>query len=123
VAEVFAALSADAPLRDSDGGLPAADTAAMHLAAMKLCRLDDLREYLAETGWRDQATGEPRTALIELEARLGREALAVLEKFGMTPASRAALGLDLARTVDVAQVLSEPDPDVRRRMIEEGTDG
>jgi hypothetical protein len=122
VREMCDALGADAPLRDADGELPAADHAAMMVAATAMCRLEDVTAHLATTGFLDQRTGEPRMAVLDLERRLRRDALDALERFGMTPASRAALGLDLARTVDVAQVLSEPDPERRRRMVE-GTDG
>jgi hypothetical protein len=44
--EVFDALAEDAPLRDPDGGLPAADGVTVALLAQALCRLDDVGGYL-----------------------------------------------------------------------------
>lgn len=118
--EVFDALAADAPLRDRDGELPAVDHAAVHLLAQALCRLEDVTDHLDRAGYLDQRTGEPRHAVLDLEARLRREAVALLDRLGMTPTARQRLNLDLVRTFDVAQALSEPDPEVRRRMIEGG---
>jgi len=37
----------------------------------------------------------------------------------MTPRSRARLGLDLARTTDLATAMSESDPDRRARLLAE----
>ena len=37
----------------------------------------------------------------------------------MTPAARARLGLDLARTVDAATAMSHPDPVERERLMAE----
>ena len=34
----------------------------------------------------------------------------------MSPRARAALGVDLARTVDLSTAMSEPDPDRRARL-------
>ncbi len=118
--ELFHALAEDAPLRDPDGELPSVDTAAVHLLAQTLVRLERVKVYLDTTGLFDQKTGEPRQAILDLEARLRREAVSMLDRLGMTPSARARLGLDLARTIDAAQVMSEPDPDKRRLMIEGG---
>ena len=121
--EIFDALALDAPLRDQGGELPAADAGIVQLLAQALCRLEDVTDYLEQTGWLDQKTGEPRTAVLEIERRLQSMTAGLMDKLGMTPASRARLGLDLARTIDAAQVLSEPDPEKRRLMIEGGQDG
>ena len=118
--DLFLALAEDAPLRDPDGELPAVDTAAVHLLAQTLVRLERVTVYLDATGLFDQKTGEPRHAILDLEARLRREAASMLDRLGMTPAARARLGLDLARSIDAAQVLSEPDPERRRLMLEGG---
>lgn len=69
-------------------------------------------------GWRDHKTGNPRPVL-DVEARLRREALDYAEALGMTPRSRARLGLDLVRTVDMATAMSELDPDRRREQLRE----
>jgi phage terminase small subunit len=95
--EVFEALAADAPLRDAGGDLPAADTLAVRLLAEVLVRLDRVAADVRDHGWKDAKTGEPRPVL-ELEGRLRSEALTLARELGMTPASRAKLGLDLVRT-------------------------
>ena len=115
--EVFDALAADAPLRDSAGELPRHDAVAVHELAEALCRLEDVRAHLRDTGWIDQKTGEPRTAVLAVEDRLAGRVGRLLDVLGMTPKSRAALGLDLARTVDLATAMSEPDPALRRSLM------
>ncbi len=42
-----------------------------------------------------------------------------LDALGMTPRSRAKLGLDLARAADLATAMSEPDPVKRERLLRE----
>jgi hypothetical protein len=98
--QVYEALAADAPLRDPDGGLPAADAAAVTLLARCLVRLESVGEYLDRRGW-EREDGDVRPAL-ELEAKLRREAADHLDALGMTPRSRAKLGLDVARGFDLA---------------------
>lgn len=123
--EVFGALAADAPLRDVDGGLPAHDGALVRLAADVLCRLDDVSTFLRDRGWLD-ADGQPRESILDLERRLRAEAADHLDALGCTPRARAKLGLDLARTVDAATALSEPDPNRRRDLMTQAgllTDG
>lgn len=118
VLELFNALAADAPLRGIDGGLPQADAAQVRLAADCMCRLDSIAEYVATFGVFDPETAELRPALA-LETRLRRELADHLDALGMTPRSRAKLGLDLARTVDLATAMSEPDPETRRAMLKQ----
>lgn len=115
--EVFDALAGDAPLREADGSLPAADALVVELLAETLCRRENLRGHLADYGWRDQETKEPRTALLDLERRLRKEAATYADQLGMTPRSRARLGLDLVRTVDLSRAMSEPDPAKRAEMM------
>lgn len=80
------------------------------MAAEALCRLERIGEYIERRGWEDE-TGKPRPVL-EYESRLRGHALDLLKELGMTPASRAKLGLDLARSVDLAaQWSSEPEPE------------
>lgn len=104
VREVFDALAADAPLRAEDGGLPAADAAAVRLAAEVLCRVDSVSEYLTRRGIED-ADGGLRTTVLELESRLRNEAADRLDALGLSPRARARLGLDVARaqSFDLAQ--------------------
>ena len=101
VLEVADALGSDLPLRDADGGVPRADAVAVRLLAENLCRLDDVSAHLRDFGLFDQATGEPRPAL-DLERRLRAETLDLAESLGLTPRSRARLGLDLQRGFDLA---------------------
>jgi hypothetical protein len=116
-AEVFRALSEDAPLRGPDGGLPAADAAAVTLLARCLVRLESVGEYLDRRGWEDE-DGEPRAA-VELERRLRQEAADHLDSLGMSPRSRAKLGLDLQRGFDLSTAMSERDPERRAQMMRE----
>lgn len=115
--DVFDALAADAPLRATDGGLPAADGAMVRLAAEALCRLDNVTDYLARRGIED-GRGELRTAVLDVEARLRREAADHLDALGCSPRSRAKLGLDVARaaTIDLARHWADED------VIESGAD-
>ena len=94
--EVYDAISADAPLRDVDGGLPSHDAAAVALLAQCLCRLEDVSANIRDFGLFDQKTGSVRPA-VDLEGKLRREAAGYLDTLGMTPKARAALGLDLVR--------------------------
>jgi len=96
VREVFDALAEDAPLRDPDGALPAADGACVRLAAEALCRLDSVGDWLARRGIED-AQGELRAGVLEVEAKLRREASDHLDALAMSPRSRARLGVDVAR--------------------------
>jgi len=100
VHEVYEALAADAPLRDADGELPRADAVAVRLLAEALCRLDSIADYLGRHGWQGD-DGAPRPA-VELEAKLRREVADHLDALGMTPRSRSRLGVDLARSRDLA---------------------
>lgn len=94
--EITQALAADAPVRAADGSLPAADLPAVRLLADTLCRLDSIGDYLERRGWESE-DGRPRPVL-DYEAKLRSQALDVMKELGMTPASRAKLGLDLAKT-------------------------
>lgn len=114
--EVFAALSQDAPLRGEDGALPAADAALVSLLARCLIRLERVEVWLRDYGELDQETGNPKPA-VELEHRLRAEARLLLNDLGMSPVARAKLGLDLARTTDLASAMSEPDPARRARAM------
>lgn len=103
VREVAAALAQDAPVRAEDGGLPAADVVVVRQLAETLCRLDDISDYLVRRGWEDDS-GKPRPVL-EYEGRLRSHVLDLLRELGMTPRSRAALGLDLVRAASAGDQL------------------
>lgn len=119
VREVFDALAADAPLRGPDGGLPAEDGAMVRLVAEVLCRLDDITNYLGARGWLDE-DGKPRTTVLELEGRLQRQAGDFLEAMGMSPRSRAKLGLDVARTAGLVEMFAEADDPTDDHVIDGG---
>lgn len=120
--EVYESLADDAPLRDSAGELPAADTMVVRLLAECLCRLESVGSDVRDHGWKDRKTGEPRP-VVELESRLRAEALALARELGMTPAARAKLGLDLVRLGPPAEDNRAivTDPEVRaaaRELVE-----
>jgi hypothetical protein len=103
--EVYDALAADAPLRDGNGELPRADAAQVALLAECLCRLEDVSANIRDCGvfeQRGRRKGQLRP-VVDFERALRREASGYLQELGMTPKSRAALGVDLAATVDLAR--------------------
>ncbi len=106
--EVFDALAADAPLRDSADNLPGADHAQVHLLADVLCRLEDVSANVRDFGLfeqRGKCKGQVRPA-VELEARMRREASDYLDALGMTPRSRAKLGVDTVRGLSLADEIA-----------------
>lgn len=115
---IFDALSADLPLRDPDGGPPAADGVAVELLADCLVQLRRARADVEDHGWRDPKTGDPRP-VVDRAQRLRREAFEYAEALGLTPRGRLKLGLDLARGVDLARQAAE---DFERERTEGGGD-
>jgi len=105
---IYAALAASAPLRDGDGGLPVADEMVIGLLAESLVRRERVTRWLGDFGSLHEKTGEPKAA-VELERRLRMEALDLARELGLTPRSRAALGLDVARGFDLAAHWAEQD--------------
>lgn len=97
VTELFDALALDAPLRDPDGSLPAHDTLAVRELAEVACRLEDVRLDIRRFGELDQESALERP-VVTLEDRLSRRLLDLMRELGLTPASRAKLGLDLVRS-------------------------
>lgn len=91
---IYDALSADAPLRAADGGLPAHDAAIVSVLAIAMCHLEDVNAHLTQYGL--FVRRRPRPA-VELASRLRKEIVSYLEQLGMTPKARANLGVDLAR--------------------------
>jgi hypothetical protein len=117
VAELEAALAADAPLKAADGDVPAHDRYAVELAAIALLRVRRCAAYLELHGIEDER-GNLRQAFIEF-GRAVEGAARMLDRLGMSPRSRAALGLDLARQADLATALSEPDDGRRAELLRE----
>jgi len=116
--EIRQALADSAPVRAQDGGLPPADEAAVEVAALALARVRRVTAWLDAFGYLDEKTGDVKPAVRYLE-QATRTAERLLSALGMTPTSRARLGLDLARQVDLARIMSEPDDDRRRAMAAE----
>jgi len=106
VAEVFRALAEDAPVREGEA-LPNADAPVVRMLAEALVRIDRIADYLDRKGWEGE-DGNPRPVL-GYESRLREHALTLMRELGLTPASRAKLGVDLVR----AQVVAE-DAEARR---------
>lgn len=134
--EIFDAISADAPVRDADGGLPAADAVAVRAVADTLCRLEDVRAWIDANGVFDdrrknagyrrnrrrdkgryRRSADPMRA-VEMEDRLQRRLMDQLDSLGMTPRSRAKLGLDQARSFDLAREWEKQDEAKRRGSID-----
>ena len=97
--EIIDAIAATAPVRDSDGGLPPVDQVAVEIAARALKR------YRSVVTWHDMHgrindKGEERSsARYELDAE--RQLMRALDALGMSPAARARLGVDLARSASL----------------------
>ena len=114
--DLYDAIAASAPVRAQNGSLPAADATLVELAATTLARYRQVNVWLDEHGLFDRKGLRPVVMqLTKIESRL----TALLIELGMTPKSRAALGVDLARTVDLSIALSEKDPEKRRAMLAE----
>lgn len=98
--QIFEAIAEDAPVRDADGGLPAHDTIAVRLLAETLIRRDRVLAEEVAHGL-EIATGPRKGELrgvVQYGLKLDSQALDLMRELGMTPAARAKLGLDLART-------------------------
>jgi hypothetical protein len=115
-ARIFDELEAEAPLRASDGSLPPHDRQAVELLASCLARLQAVTSWLDTRPACDEK-GKPWPAE-DTARRLRAEAARLLDALGMSPASRARIGLDLVRARDVlSEVMAEMDDD------EEDADG
>ncbi len=80
---------------------------AVRAVAVLSMQVDYLRAHLAKYGHRDERGGwRPENQLLDAKLATYMRALAEL---GLTPASAARLGLDQARTLDLAQRWSDED--------------
>ena len=109
---IFAELEAEAPLRDDAGGLPLHDRQAVELLASALARLEAVEGWLSTRPPVDEK-GRPWPAE-DVAGRLRREAAGLLAELGMTPLSRAKLGLDLTRAATLAELMAEDAAAERR---------
>lgn len=121
VRELLDVLAAAAPVRDPDGSLPAADAAAVETAARALKRYRHLAKWCDLHGRLDDRTGEVKPAA-EYELRAERALAAALDALGMTPTSRAKLGLDLIRTAAAGAAVAAESEAARQRLDARATD-
>ena len=83
-------------LRELVPGASAADEPAIRLLALVLARIEAANGWLAEHGLFRRGGGEPQPVLRALSA-WENTAARLCERLGLTPTSRAQLGLDLTR--------------------------
>ena len=110
VRAIFDALADAAPIRDHSGGLPAADEAAVEIAALALKRWRSVNTWCELHGRFEEKTGaEKPAARYELDAE--RALHKALDVLGMNPTSRMKLGLDVARaqSLDLARAWQVED--------------
>lgn len=116
VRELMDALGATAPVRDADGSLPSADVAAVERVARLLRRWRKLEAWLDAHGAIVEKTGEVKPAA-KYAAELGESLGRALDTMGMSPTSRARLGLDLARSFDLAAHWAGQDEDTHEATV------
>lgn len=114
---IYAELEAEAPLRADDGGLPVHDRQVVELLSSALARLEAVEGWLSTRPPVDEK-GKPWPAE-DVARRLRSESAKYLDALGMTPTSRARLGLDLVRSFDLAQEMAR-DAELERLEAEEG---
>lgn len=81
------------------------DEPALTLLAWQLARIESANEYLAEHGLLD-AKGKPRPVL-KILSTSENSAARLMDALGLTPTSRAKLGVDLAKGADLAAELAK----------------
>jgi hypothetical protein len=104
VRSIYEALAADVPLRDGRGELPAADHALVVLLAKCLARLEDVEANVSAYGVLDESTDDVRPAA-KLERELRAEAASYLDRLGMSPKARVAIGVAVAQGMTAAEQL------------------
>jgi hypothetical protein len=112
IKEAESALAATLPAID-----PKADAVALRLLAVSVIRYE---QAVAEVNMRGvfDRRGKP-TSAARWERRHNNSLMRQLAAFGGTPNSRAKMGLRMAKAVDLANVLSEPDDVKRRELMKE----
>lgn len=96
-----AEIAAVVPVRGEDGGLHPADAYAVQMLAEVLCRIELATAHIDKHGLTNKK-GEAHSLLRHL-SRWEAQAREWMNDLGMTPRARVALGLNLARTRDLAQ--------------------
>lgn len=97
---VYEGLAASAPVRAADGSLPVADEAIVELAAGELARYRQVGEWIDEHGLFDSEGLRP---VVAQHSKIARNLAELLDRLGMAPRARAALGVDLQRGFDLAK--------------------
>ena len=98
--DLYRALAERVPVRADDGGAHPADEPTIEQAAIALARVRSIDAWLARHGVIDRE-GNVRPAVAALE-KTQATAADLLDKLGLNPRSRVALGLDIARGFDLA---------------------
>jgi hypothetical protein len=102
---IYEAIAADAPVRAEDGGLPSHDTLVVRMLAEVMVRRERVRLEELRHGF--EAPDGKLRGVVEYGLRLDAQALEITKELGMTPRSRAALGLDLMRATSANEQLSD----------------
>jgi hypothetical protein len=120
LAPIIEEIEAGLPIKGTNGGVPFADRLAVEMCAVQVLVVRRCRAYLELHGDED-SRGNQRPE-VEGLAKAAERAAKMLDRLGMTPTSRAKLGVDLARmqdaSVDLATAMSEADPDIRRQLLQ-----
>lgn len=102
-----------APLRDKDDNLPRPDEPYVHMTAQAMARLrfmyDDLEKRGGFTG-----SGQPRFRFLQEIRRSEKHVAQMFAQLGLTPTSRANLGLSLATAEAVKHI--QPDRSPERQL-------
>lgn len=105
------------PIRGADGEPLIYDLTLCELAARELARIRQIDAWLDTHGLFGR--GPKLRPAVEYRLRAAKLLAELLDRLGMTPRSRAQLGLDLAKTVNLADAMGEKDPVKRRAMFQE----
>jgi hypothetical protein len=120
VRELMDALAESVPVRDPDGGLPAADTIAVEAAARALKRWRHVSVWCDAHGRFDPKTHAERPAA-GYELRAESALHLCLNSLGMSPMARSKLGLNLARaqSFDLAREWQRDDEAIEGTTTDE----
>jgi hypothetical protein len=119
-------LEARVPIKGSDGEVPPWLRELAWSAAIKKLQIVRCARFLAQNGETDERGNYRRENELLTKATDAYERS--LERLAMTVDRYLKAGLDLARGIDLASAMSEPDPDRRAELlrqagIDEGDDG
>jgi hypothetical protein len=116
--QVIEDLEAKVPVRDKAGDVPAWLREECWAAGIKKLQVIRCARYLAQRGETDgRGNLRPENeGLVEATEAYERS----LDRLAMTVGAHMRAGADLARTVDAATAMSEPDPERRARLLRRG---